>query len=83
VLCCDGGGIDYDLPLLYFALGGPLPRAWRTEDVSACLDPDRLKSYRATHGGQHHALHDARANAHAFREPDAVVIPITAAGGGA
>lgn len=79
VLCCDAGGATYDLPLLYFALGGPLPRGWSTEDVSPLIDPVLLNSYHATHGGDHHALHDARANAYAFREPDAQVIPITAA----
>lgn len=64
VLCYDFQG-DYDL--LGLLLGGALPRGWRHENVSQKLDAERLAAYAAEHGGEHHALHDARANAYAFR----------------
>lgn len=64
VLCYDSGG-DYEL--LTDLLGGPLPRGWRHENVFLKIDPERLAQYMAAHGGEHHALHDARGNAFAFR----------------
>lgn len=64
VLCYDFHG-DYDL--LGDLLGGPLPRGWKHENVATRLDAERLAEYVATHGKEHHALHDARANAYAFR----------------
>ncbi|MBN3761226.1 3'-5' exoribonuclease [Burkholderia sp. Ac-20365] len=60
---------DYtgDLELVEALLGGGLPAGWRHENISAKLDQARLAAYVAEHGGEHHALYDARANAHAFR----------------
>ncbi|WP_321906002.1 3'-5' exonuclease family protein [Paraburkholderia tropica] len=62
VLCYD---YETDLNLCRFLLGGPLPRGWRLENIAAMRDPARRTSYLARHGGAHHALHDARANAYA------------------
>ncbi|KGW52172.1 3'-5' exoribonuclease [Burkholderia pseudomallei] len=56
-----------DFELVGHLLGGPLPRGWKHENVAPKLDAERLAEYVATHGGEHHALHDARANAFAFR----------------
>jgi hypothetical protein len=64
VLCYDFGG---DLELITDLIGGPLPRGWKHENVALKLDADKLAQYIARHGGEHHALHDARANAYAFR----------------
>ncbi|WP_137924191.1 3'-5' exoribonuclease [Cupriavidus sp. 2SB] len=64
VLCYDA---DCDYELVTELLGGPLPRGWRHENVFLKLDPVRLAQYLAKHGGEHHALHDARGNAYAFR----------------
>ncbi|MFP6560360.1 hypothetical protein WJ542_18945 [Paraburkholderia sp. B3] len=63
VLCYDYEG---DFVLLGLLLGGPLPRGWKNENVNPRLSAERLASYFAEHGGEHHALHDARANACAF-----------------
>lgn len=63
VLCYDS---DCDYGLLVHLLGGPLPRGWRHENVFLKIDAERLARYVATHGGEHHALYDARANAFAF-----------------
>lgn len=63
VLCYDSG-VDYEL--VTDLLGGPLPRGWRHENVFLKIDAERLAQYVAVHGGEHHALHDARANAFAF-----------------
>ena len=46
---------------------GTLPRGWQHENVFLKIDPERLAQYMAAHGGEHHALHDARGNAFAFR----------------
>ncbi|WP_408588778.1 3'-5' exonuclease family protein [Paraburkholderia tropica] len=62
VLCYD---YETDLNLCRFLLGGPLPRGWRLENIAARRDLARRTSYLARHGGAHHALHDARANAYA------------------
>jgi len=64
VLCYDA---DCDYDLVTALLGGALPSGWRHENVFFKLDPARLAQYVAKHGGEHHALHDARANAFAFR----------------
>ncbi|WP_321879436.1 3'-5' exonuclease family protein [Burkholderia cepacia] len=59
---------DYegDFVLLEQLLGGPLPRGWKAENICPRLNAGRLAAYFAEHGGEHHALHDARANAQAF-----------------
>ncbi|MGF6965782.1 hypothetical protein OKW43_002810 [Paraburkholderia sp. WC7.3g] len=57
VLCFDFHG---DLQLVDPLLGGALPRGGNR------LDARRLASYFAEHGGEHHALQDARAHASAF-----------------
>lgn len=63
VLCYDS---DCDYGLLSHLLGGRLPRGWRHENVFLKIDAERLAQYVAAHGGEHHALYDARANAFAF-----------------
>jgi hypothetical protein len=64
ILCYDFEG---DHALIHNLLGSPMPRSWKTENVAQKLDAARLAEYVNAHGGAHHALHDARANAHAFR----------------
>jgi hypothetical protein len=64
VLCYDYQG-DYDL--LGLLIGGALPAGWRHENIAMKIDAARLAAYVANHGGEHHALFDARANAYAFR----------------
>ncbi|WP_154671134.1 3'-5' exoribonuclease [Paraburkholderia mimosarum] len=64
VLCYDFAG---DFELVIDLMGGALPRGWKHENVVQKLDVMRRLEYIAAHGGQHHALHDARANAYAFR----------------
>jgi hypothetical protein len=64
VLCYDFQG---DLELIGRVLGRSLPQGWKAENVALKLDQERLSEYVAKHGGEHHALHDARANAYAFR----------------
>lgn len=63
VLCYDS---NYDFELVTHLLGGPLPRGWKDENVFLRINAERFAQYIATHGGEHHALHDARANAFAF-----------------
>lgn len=63
VLCYD---CETDLNLFRFLLGGPLPRGWQVENIARRRDRVRRAYYLARHGGEHHALHDARANAYAF-----------------
>lgn len=63
MLCYDFSG---DLELIT-ALIGRLPRGWKHENVALKLDAGKLAEYVARRGGEHHALHDARANAYAFR----------------
>jgi len=63
VLCYD---YETDLNLFRFLLGGPLPRGWRVGNIAGRRDRERRAAYYARHGGEHHALHDARANAYAF-----------------
>ncbi|WP_083417783.1 3'-5' exoribonuclease [Burkholderia contaminans] len=62
VLCYD---LAADIDLLQEMLGGRHPDGWAIEDIEALLDPRRRRAYFARHGGEHHALHDARANAYA------------------
>ncbi|MEX3939864.1 hypothetical protein AB4Y44_09990 [Paraburkholderia sp. BR10937] len=62
VLCYD---YETDLNLFRFLMGGPLPGGWRIENIAGQRDRTRLAAYYARHGGEHHALHDARANAYA------------------
>lgn len=59
---------DYpgDVDLLWQLLGGPLPRGWALENVSQKINGAQLASFQQAHGGEHHALHDARANCFAF-----------------
>jgi hypothetical protein len=64
VLCVDFVG---DLTLLSHVVGGELPRGWKEELVAGRIDQERLENYFEAHGGAHHALHDARANALAYR----------------
>ncbi|WP_260505243.1 hypothetical protein [Ralstonia pseudosolanacearum] len=63
VLCFDYQG-DYNLVL--DLLDGPIPSGWVCEHVGGGLDVERLERYFREHGGRHHALHDAGANAFAF-----------------
>ncbi|MGF6789666.1 hypothetical protein [Paraburkholderia sp. 35.1] len=63
VLCCD---YETDLDLLRFLLDGPLPRGWALENIAGRHESRRRAAYFALYGGEHHALHDARANAYAF-----------------
>jgi hypothetical protein len=62
VLCYD---YETDLNLCRFLLGCPLPHGWRAESIAARCNSVRRATYFARHGGEHHALHDARANAYA------------------
>ncbi|WP_175720169.1 3'-5' exoribonuclease [Burkholderia anthina] len=62
VLCYD---YETDLNLLRILLDGSLPDGWALESIRGQLDVRRRAAYFARHGGEHHALHDARANAYA------------------
>ncbi|VVD62924.1 3'-5' exoribonuclease.1 [Pandoraea commovens] len=57
---------DWDYQLLVRLLRGPLPQGWRHENVFLKIRPERFAQFISTHGGRHHALQDARANAFAF-----------------
>ncbi|RQR45992.1 hypothetical protein DIE21_30155 [Burkholderia sp. Bp9140] len=63
VLCYD---LETDLNLLQFLFDGQLPEGWALEDIRGQIDARRQAEYFARHGGEHHALHDARANAYAY-----------------
>lgn len=63
VLCYD---FDGDLALVNHLLGGPLPHGWKAENIEGRLDAGRRAEYFRKYGGEHHALHDARANRYAF-----------------
>jgi len=54
-----------DLAMLQFLLDGQLPDYWAFENVSGWLNATRRAAYYRKNGGEHHALHDARANAYA------------------
>ncbi|SDP81876.1 protein of unknown function [Ralstonia sp. 25mfcol4.1] len=62
VLCYDHA---VDLAMLRSLLSERLPDGWAFEDISGQLDVDRRAAYFLRYGGEHHALHDARANAYA------------------
>ncbi|KAG8152296.1 3'-5' exoribonuclease [Burkholderia catarinensis] len=62
VLCYDH---ETDSNLLRLLLDEPLPDGWALEDIRGLLDSRRRAAYFARHSGEHHALHDARANAYA------------------
>ncbi len=62
VLCYD---LEADIGLLRELLGGELPSGWAIENVAARIDSRRRAAYFARYGGEHHALHDARATAFA------------------
>ncbi|WP_233887963.1 3'-5' exoribonuclease [Paraburkholderia flagellata] len=63
ILCYDH---ETDLNLLRFLLAAPLPRGWTLENIAGRCDAQRRAAYFEQHGGEHHALHDARANFYAF-----------------
>jgi hypothetical protein len=63
VLCYDFEG---DLRLIEQLLGGSLPKGWKLESVETKINTARRAEYLSTAGREHHALHDARANAIAF-----------------
>ncbi|WP_019449316.1 3'-5' exoribonuclease [Cupriavidus sp. BIS7] len=62
VLCYDHA---VDVDMLRFLLNGQLPNGWAFEKVSGQIDAARRAAYFLRYGGEHHALHDARANAYA------------------
>ncbi|MBN9096340.1 hypothetical protein EIL82_23655 [Pandoraea apista] len=57
---------DCDYQLVTHLLRGSLPQGWRHENVYLKINSERLIQYVTEHGGEHHALFDARANAYAF-----------------
>jgi len=63
-LCYD---YERDLTLVERLLGTALPRGWQVEDVGKRIDAACRNAYLDQRGVRHHALHDARANAIAFR----------------
>ncbi|ALS60154.1 3'-5' exonuclease family protein [Pandoraea norimbergensis] len=63
VLCYDS---DRDYQLVTHLLGRQLPRGWKHENVFLKINAERFAQFIAANGGEHHALHDARANAFAF-----------------
>jgi hypothetical protein len=63
VLCYDH---VVDIGMLQRLLNGQLPNDWRFENVSGQLDAARRAAYFLRCGGEHHALHDARANAYSY-----------------
>lgn len=62
VLCYDHA---VDLDMLCSLLNGQWPKGWAFENISGQLDARRRAAYFLKYGGEHHALHDARANAYA------------------
>ncbi|MEX3930030.1 hypothetical protein AB4Y36_39575 [Paraburkholderia sp. BR10936] len=64
VLCFDYEG---DLRLLERLIGGRMPTGWKTENVYRRIcDLEKERFFMNTGLSDHHALHDARANAYAF-----------------
>jgi len=55
-----------DLVMLQFLLDGQLPENWAFENISGRLNAASRAAYFRKNGGEHHALHDARANAYAY-----------------
>lgn len=64
VLCYD---LRTDVDLLHTLIEDSVLNGWKVEDVSTQLNVQRRASYYRRYGGEHHALHDARANAWACR----------------
>lgn len=62
VLCYDHA---VDLDMLRFLLNAQLPNGWAFQNIRGQLDAARRAAYFLKYGGEHHALHDARANAYA------------------
>lgn len=62
VICYDHA---VDLVMLQFLLDGQLPHHWAFESIRGRLNAARRAAYFRKNGGEHHALHDARANAYA------------------
>jgi hypothetical protein len=64
LLCYDYEG---DFTLLVQLLDGPLPDSWKAENIWRRInDLERERFFMNTGLADHHALHDARANAYAF-----------------
>ncbi|PFH20627.1 3'-5' exoribonuclease [Burkholderia sp. JKS000303] len=63
VLCYE---LQMDLDLLRSLLDDPFPEGWTLKDIRGQVDARRQAEYFARRGGEHHALHDARANAYAY-----------------
>lgn len=63
VICYDH---PIDVMLLWRLIGGKPPRL-KEKLISLNIDPRMREEYFQTHGGRHHALHDARANRFACR----------------
>lgn len=61
-MCYDFEG---DLPLLKYLMGETQRKTRKIEDFYSQLDADRRADV-PEFGRERHALHDARANAHAF-----------------
>lgn len=57
---------DGDRVLLLDLMRQPLAPFWRQENIRNRLNPARRAAYFQRNGGEHHALHDARANSEAF-----------------
>lgn len=59
---------DYegDRVLLLELMGRPLAPFWRQDNIRGRVDAARRAAYFQRNGGEHHALHDARANSEAF-----------------
>ncbi|SDC19781.1 protein of unknown function [Cupriavidus sp. YR651] len=64
ILCFDYQG---DIDLMFDLLDRDVPGGWMSEHIGDRLDVGKLEAYYREHGGRHHALHDARAHAYAFR----------------
>lgn len=67
VMCFDFRG-DYEL--VFDLLDGQIPDAWECQLIAGQVDTGQQEAYFRKHGGRHHALYDARANAFAFREEE-------------
>lgn len=63
VLCYDH---VVDMDMLRLLLNGQLPSNWQFENISSQIDAARRATYFLRYGGEHHALHDARANAYSY-----------------
>ncbi|MBC8641572.1 3'-5' exoribonuclease [Caballeronia sp. EK] len=63
VLCFDYHG---DLDVMGDLLEGVMPCGWKQELIGNGISVEQREAYFREHGGRHHALHDARANAYAY-----------------